>query len=181
MRCRSLFDPTRWERYLSDSHTPGQIEDRIRERHGEAASKANPPRTPRRAATGEGPPSKVRKLRAVNELGGPSQRTFGCQWSLTPFTDPVYLRLPAVFRNRPSWEAEGKVTTATNPSGTSCGGIPELELVLRRTSLIQTCNHAAFRERGRTSCAIFFPSAWRAVSRSKSFCKPSQKSALIPK
>jgi hypothetical protein len=42
-------------------------------------------------------------------------------------------------------------------------------------------SHAALFGRGRTSCAIFFPSACRAVCKSKSFCKPSQKSALIPK
>jgi hypothetical protein len=41
----------------------------------------------------------VRKLQAVNELVSPSQRRFGCQWSLTPFTcDPVYMSLPPMIR-----------------------------------------------------------------------------------
>jgi hypothetical protein len=47
VRWRSRFDPTRWERYLSEGARQAQIEDRIREAtlrgHFENDSSARPP------------------------------------------------------------------------------------------------------------------------------------------
>ncbi len=69
VRWRSRFDPTRWERYLSEGARQAQIEDRIREAtlrgHFEAASSTRPPR---KAASGETRPLQYARQR-VNELG----------------------------------------------------------------------------------------------------------------
>ena len=69
VRWRSRFDPIRWERYLSEGARQAQIEDRIREAtlrgRFEGASSTRPPR---KAASVETRPPRVRKLQAVNEL-----------------------------------------------------------------------------------------------------------------
>ncbi len=54
VRWESRFDPTRWERYLSEGARQAQIEDRIREATLRGRFEgASPTRPPRKAATGE--------------------------------------------------------------------------------------------------------------------------------